>query len=47
LLSLSDGIKDGIADWLNGELTMLNKSYVDRLKDLKATSNIMMVISHD
>jgi len=39
--------KDGIADWLNGELTMLNKSYVDRLKDLKATSNIMMVISHD
>ena len=45
-ISIKDG-QDGISDWLNGELTILNKSYIDRLKGLKATSNIMMIISND
>ena len=39
--------KDGISDWLNSELMALNKSYIDRLRDIKATSNIMMIISND
>ena len=41
------GGADEIAGWLSGELTILNNSYIDRLKALKATSNIMMIISNE
>ena len=37
----------GISGWLNGELTILNNNYISRLKTLKATSNIMMIISNE
>jgi 2-polyprenyl-3-methyl-5-hydroxy-6-metoxy-1,4-benzoquinol methylase len=43
----SNNNKDSISDWLDGELTALNKNYIDRLRDTKSTSNIMMVISID
>jgi hypothetical protein len=45
-INIKDG-KNGISDWLDGELKALNKSYVNRLIDTKSTSNIMMVISID
>ena len=45
-INIKDG-RNSIADWLDGEINALNKSYVNRLIDTKSTSNIIMVISID
>lgn len=45
-ININDGA-GGISDWLDSELTILNENYIQRLKDFKATSNIMMVISNE
>lgn len=45
-INIKDG-KNEISEWLDDELTDLNKRYIDRLRDAKLTSNIMMVINID
>lgn len=36
---------NSISEWLDRELVSLNKNYIDRLKEIRSTSNIMMIIT--